>query len=300
MKKNKYKTPDKLNLFISITQLVTVFLMMKLISHTDSTLMLVVYNIVFILALQAGYFLIHEAGHRQLHSNHFINENLGRLIASTFPTTYSFYREAHKSHHRNNRKDVELYDYVKPDESKAMKRFSHYLLLLGLQWVGQWLMSIIVFLTPQKILDKKKTFSNDPDDQTFFDFVLKVKKNTIIMEVLLCIAMFISSYYLLELNMERILISYLAFAFFYSSQQQIYHNRASRHIIEGTYNLRLPKPLQLVYLNSNFHLQHHRTPNVSWYYLDTLAQNETHAESFMKHYFRLFTPPPILPKEKYA
>jgi fatty acid desaturase len=63
---------------------------------------------------------------------------------------------------------------------------------------------------------------------------------------------------------ETLLIAYAAFAFSWSSLQWVYHVRTPLHPVEGAYNLRLPRPVRWLFLNFNYHLTHHRRPNLRW------------------------------------
>jgi len=65
-----------------------------------------------------------------------VNEGLGWLLGALFPGSFSLLRAAHLVHHGSNRNDRELIEFVKPQESKALKTLHYYLCLLGVFWVG--------------------------------------------------------------------------------------------------------------------------------------------------------------------
>jgi len=85
-------------------------------------------------------------------------------------------------------------------------------------------------------------------------------------------------------------LCYAAFAFSWSSQQYIYHVRSPRHLVEGAFNLRLSRPFELLYLNFNYHLTHHRAVSVPWIHLPRVAGRPPVREYWMT-YLKLWAPP---------
>ena len=68
------------------------------------------------------------------HPNRRINDGAGVLFAAFFPTSFSIQRISHFGHHRRNRTDQELYDYVLPHQSWWLKTYWIYCLLTGFYW----------------------------------------------------------------------------------------------------------------------------------------------------------------------
>ena len=90
-----------------------------------------------------------------------------------------------------------------------------------------------------------------------------------------------------------VLICYFAFAFSWSSQQYIYHVRSPRHLVEGAFNLKLWRPLELLYLNFNYHLSHHRAVSVPWIHMRrwTLEHAQAPTQRYFATYLRMWRPP---------
>jgi fatty acid desaturase len=291
----KHPIPNRLNLAISLTQISLALFLLILSSKVENTYLYFALALIFAYVMQVGFFLMHEAGHNVLHQSRFINDGLGKVISALFPSTFILYKTGHKAHHRNNRSDTELYDYIRPSENPVLKIVLHYLLFFGLQWVGHWLMSIYVLIAP-----KRKAEDLIGKKAHYFDFTIKISKVTLFFEILLSVSILSSLFLIFDLDGHRILGFYAIFAVFFSSQQQIYHNKASRHIVEGSYDLRLPYGLNWLYLNSNFHLQHHRKAKVPWLYLSNMANGKTHSKPFLWHWAHILLPPSKLSSEDHA
>ncbi|MEZ5721980.1 MAG: fatty acid desaturase [Paracoccaceae bacterium] len=79
--------------------------------------------------------LQHEAVHGHFHPNVRVNDAAGVLFAGFFPTIFAVQRISHLGHHRRNRTDEELYDYVLPGQSWWLKTYWIYCLLFGFYWM---------------------------------------------------------------------------------------------------------------------------------------------------------------------
>ena len=75
--------------------------------------------------MQLGFGLAHEAVHSKLHASPAVNEGIGILLYSLFPGSYHLFEIAHLIHHRRNRSDAELEDYVLPGEIRWRKRVAY-------------------------------------------------------------------------------------------------------------------------------------------------------------------------------
>jgi fatty acid desaturase len=64
---------------------------------------------------------------------------------------------------------------------------------------------------------------------------------------------------------------YLAFGFTWSAMQYVHHFGTERHVTRGARNLRLFGPLDLLWMNHNWHRVHHEHPTVPWTHLPALA-----------------------------
>ena len=87
-------------------------------------------------------------------------------------------------------------------------------------------------------------------------------------------------------------IVYFGFGFSWSAMQYVHHFGTERHVLHGTRNLWFLAPIDLVWLNHNWHLTHHKHPTVPWIYLSTLATSEDpKRESLLLHYMWMWRGP---------
>ena len=116
--------------------------------------------VAFSFVMQLGFSLVHEAEHDKLHPDRRVNDACGWLLAAMFPGSYAFMRGAHLLHHRRNRADAELVDYVRPSESATVKAVQYYALVCGLVWVGVPLISLAIALLPRGVVRLRPTTSS--------------------------------------------------------------------------------------------------------------------------------------------
>lgn len=91
-------------------------------------------------------------------------------------------------------------------------------------------------------------------------------------------------------------LAYAAFAFSWSSLQWVYHVRTPIHPVEGAYNLRLPVPVRLLFLNFNYNLTHHRKPTLPWQELYAKS-NQEETQPLWYRYLGIFLPPQPMPRD---
>src|ERR1700734_3478609 len=98
---------------------------------------------------------------------------------------------------------------------------------------------------------------------------------------------------LLHFKLSHLAVCYAAFAFSWASQQYIYHVRTPRHAVLGALDLKLWKPVEILYLHFNYHQTHHLAVWVPWNYLPAIAA-EAPTQSYLKTYAALWRPPQML------
>jgi fatty acid desaturase len=98
---------------------------------------------------------------------------------------------------------------------------------------------------------------------------------------------------LLHLRLASIAVCYGAFAFSWASQQYIYHVRTPRHAVLGALDLKLWKPVAMLYLHFNYHLTHHLAVWVPWNHLPAIAAAHP-TRGYLTTYVDLWRPPEML------
>ncbi len=291
--RQRYAIPSRLNLAITVAQVSVSLALLGVASwawHADRIGLLALAALIFSFVMQTGFSLLHEAEHRKLHANRQINDALGFVCAAMFPGSYQLLTVAHLNHHKVNRSDAELVDYIKPGESAWLKWVQFYSLISGLIWLSAPVVTLVICLTPTQLLQTAFANGKNSSITRYLAFIQKAGATRVRAETALAIVLWALMWKLLGLNWEAVAVCYAAFAFSWSSQQYIYHVRTPRHLIEGAFDLKLWRPMQWLYLNFNFHLGHHRAPNVPWLYMQDIAQEQP-TQGYLATYLKLWGPP---------
>ena len=287
---SRYPIPVGLNLALCAIQLGTALAILWAASRAHDMAIVALLAIAFAFVMQLGFCLAHEAVHEKLHPRQGVNTSLGVLLFALFPGSFEFFRVAHLVHHGRNRSDVDLGDYVLPGESPWRKRLSYYLLIDGLFWVLVPFSSIALALWPGKQVRLPNASANAGQPRRHLQFINKMRLARVRRDVLATVITWAALVPLLDLELHAILACYLAFAFSWASQQYVYHVRTPRHAILGSPDLRLWRPLELLYLYFNYHLTHHKAVAVPWIHLAQVA-SEKPTRGYLVTYLDLWTPP---------
>jgi fatty acid desaturase len=289
-KNKRYPIPDRLNLLMVSIQMLAALAILSAASHTEHLYFIAGLAISFAFTMQLGFCLAHEAVHNKLHSNRRLNLVMGVLLFSLFPGSLHFFEVAHLLHHRRNRSVDELEDYVLPGENPWFKRIMYFLLISGLFWLLLPLSSIVVSLIPRRKIKLPHPEDGAGSFRKFAQFLNEVHPGRVRRDLLVAILVWVIAFPVLHLHFVPIAICYVAFGFSWASQQYIYHVRTPRHAVLGAYDLKLWKPLELLYLHFNYHLTHHLAEWVPWNYLPSIAAQQP-TRGYSHTYFRLWRPP---------
>jgi len=285
-----YPIPAKLNLFLIAIQSTAALALLTAASHTNSRAKLALLAVAFAFVMQMGFCLAHEAVHGKLHRNRRVNEGLGVLLFALFPGSFHFFEIAHLLHHKRNRSDAELEDYVLPAEVSWQKRIAYYFLICGLFWLLIPLSSVAIAMIPSRSIRIPNPDENAGVFRRFAQFLNDVSPGRVRRDLLVTGAIWVAAVPLLRLNVTALAVCYAAFGFSWASQQYIYHVRTPRHAVLGAYDLRLWRPLELLYLFFNYHLTHHLAVWVPWIYLPGIAADPPD-RGYLATYFGLWRPP---------
>lgn len=293
MSRKRFPIPNLLNGVLSVMQLAVSLGLLAVMSRTASWVFWA-SAVAFAFVMQMGFSLIHEAQHNKLHAHSAVNEGLGILLAAMFPGSFQFMKVAHLAHHRRNRSDAELVDYILPNESRLAKWTQYYALVCGLVWLGVPLLTVLISLVPWSVV-RRRAARNKQDElaggaTNYLRTVAEVRPQRVRLELIAVGAFWLLAVSVLHLEWRALWVAYAAFGFSWASQQYVYHIRTPRHLVEGALNLKLWAPLRLLYLNFNYHLEHHRAPGVSWIYMPGLAKAPA-SQPYWVTYLRIWPPP---------
>ncbi|HEY2953167.1 MAG TPA: fatty acid desaturase [Verrucomicrobiae bacterium] len=245
-------------------------------------------GIVFSYLLLSNYALLHEATHGRLQSSARGNYWLGLVTGLLFPTPFRMVRHTHQGHHQHNRTDAELFDLYYPTDNRLLKYVRWYGILCGLFWPLIPLGAVLYAVAPRVLT---AIFRQPGAGIYMFGNNQKASVGAVRLELLLLVAFFSALFWLLDLRWQSTLVLYGCFSFNWSTRQYIGHAFSKRDVIEGAWNLRHNRLMSLLLLHSEFDLNHHRHPEVSWYYLPRLTRPGEHRPGYLKQYWRQWLGP---------
>jgi len=286
----QYPIPNRFNIVLTVGQMLTALAILAAASHTKSFYVLAGLAISYAFIMQMGFCLAHESVHRKLHRHRRLNIGMGILLFSLFPGSVHFFEVAHLLHHRRNRSDDELEDYVLPGESPWFKRIMYFLLISGLFWLLLPLSSIVVAFIPGTRIQLPRPEQSAGSFRRFAQFLNEVRPGRVRLDLLVTVMVWVIAVPVLHLHFLQVALCYAAFAFSWASQQYIYHVRTPRHAVLGAYDLKLWKPLELLYLHFNYHLTHHLAEWVPWNHLPTVAAQQP-TRGYATTYLKLWRAP---------
>lgn len=302
--------PVRLNLVIAALAILANLALLWGAAHTTHWWIVALAAFTFSFTNNTIFSLQHEAVHGNFHPNTRANDAAGILFAAFFPTIFQVQRISHLGHHRRNRTDEELYDYVLPGQSWFLKTYWIYCLLFGFYWMIIPVAMLVYVIWPWSF--RARYFLHGPARWWGFEpFVADIAAAPILKiwpQGLITFGVQIALFWLLDLSFISWIICYWAFGINWSSVQYSDHAGSPRDVIEGAWNLRFLKPTQAMFLNYNLHLAHHREPRVPWIHLPRLVRSDDANPSFWPIYFRLFLgaraapegagPKPLAPRDQ--
>ena len=287
---SKHPIPTSTNLVMSAGVLVGMPFLLWCVTHTALLPVRLMALVAFCLMGQTLFALIHEAEHGHLLPSKRHNELLGVLLSALFPGSFSVLRAGHLVHHRRNRTEAEAIDVIRPGQSRLRRYATYYSMLSGVIWAGIVLLSVVMCLLPSRLFKLPRDHEQATNPHTYLAFLAEVpSQRQVWLEVLFVLGAWAAMSWALELSWVSVL-AYVTFGIVWSSQQFIYHVRTPLHIVEGSWNLHMWRPFELLLLNTNHHLTHHRHPNVPWSHLPALAK-ERPWRSYLKTWAALALPP---------
>jgi fatty acid desaturase len=281
--------PDRLNVALVSIVFTLALALLWLGSRVESWWSVLAVGVVFSYVLLTNYALLHEATHNNLHSRSKVNYLLGVLTGFLFPVPFSMVHTTHQGHHLRNRTDFEMFDLYYSSDNRIIKYAQWYSILLGLFWIVIPLGGLLFALCPPLL--RLRAFRTARSSSYLLGDIQSSEVRVLRVEMLLLIAFFAALFWLLSLNWLPTVVLYGCFAFNWSTRQYIGHAFSRRDVVEGAWNLRHNRLMTWVLLHGEWDLNHHRRPDVSWYYLPRLSPRDEPRPSYIKQYLRLWLGP---------
>jgi fatty acid desaturase len=242
------------------------------------------------LLMNTGYALAHESIHGILHKNRRVNLWCGIVVLLFFPAPYHLIRQGHLGHHMRNRSDDEAFDFYFEGESVLLRWLQIYGVLTGFFWVSIVLSNFICVLAPrllrnQTIQFERTTVALQKTLNPRYDLWMRG-------ESLAALALHATLMMTFAVPFSRYIAILFGFGFLWSAMQYVHHYGTTRDVLRGARNLKTLGPIDRLWLNHNWHLNHHVHPTVPWIHLPRLESPDgAKRKSLVWAYLRMWRGP---------
>jgi fatty acid desaturase len=282
--KRDFPIPARLNLGISAVQLVALSSILWAAGRVHGWPWVALLALAYGITMSSAYAMLHEAEHNLLHPDGRVNQVVGAVLALFFPAPFHLIRQGHIGHHIRNRSDDEAFDLYFEDENRFWKYVQLYGTLTGLFWVLIFLTNFVVLVRPA-IITPRYTRFNRPTE-AFLESLNPKYRRIIQLEALAAILLHAAMIYFWRIPLASYFVVMFGFGFTWSAMQYAHHYGTERDVQKGAMNLRTFAWLDRVWLNHNWHLNHHMHPTIPWVYLPSLSAGDERRGSLAIAYLR--------------
>ena len=286
-----YPTPERLNTCLVFLISGMAASLLWLASRLDSWLAMLGVGILFSYAMLTNYALLHDATHETLRSDRKANYWLGFLAGIWFPVPFSMIHYTHRSHHRFNRTDTEMFDLYYPTDNRLLKNLQWYSILCGLFWPLVPLGALLIAGTPASLRKRLLAKTSPARGLSYIGQIPDDVVTRTRFEIVAIASTFLLLFWFLDLHAIAVAVCYGCFSVNWSTRQYITHAFSTRDVIDGAFNLRHSRLMDWILLHGQWDLNHHRHPDISWYYLPQLSCPEGSERSYLRQYFRQWRGP---------
>ena len=282
---NRYPIPTTCNVVVVVLQLLAIGICVYFVKEVRTWDYLFLLSLAFGIVMNSVYAIIHEAEHGMLLGNRRANDGVGVLMSLFFPAPFHLLRMGHIGHHQRNRSDDEAFDYYFESEQPIWKYLQLYGTMVGMFWVAILIGNVVMLVFPR--ITNPRHWSFDQPSTAFMSAFNPAYWWIIRAEMVGGIALHTGIIWWFSIPVVNYAVMYFGFGFTWSAMQYVHHYGTERHVIEGTRNLWIFGPLDLVWLNHNWHLTHHRHPTIPWIYLAQIGKREDPSRGFLPWYYLL-------------
>ncbi len=290
MNATSHPIPAGLNLTIASLQLILLCTILWAAGQVSTWRTVALLSVAYGIVMNSGYAMLHEAEHNLLHPDTNVNQTVGAILALFFPAPFHLIRQGHLGHHLRNRSDDEAFDFYFAGDNHVWKWMQLYGILTGLFWVVIVLGNFLSLLNPGLLLEGRVRFDR-PTDALLE--TLNHKYNRLIqLEALAVFLVHGAFIYSFETPVFRYAVVLFGFGATWSAMQYAHHFGTVRDVRRGARNLKTFALLDLIWLNHNWHLNHHMNPTAPWIFLPRMHSGpEYNRGSLVFAYLRMWRGP---------
>lgn len=290
--------PAGLNLVLCAAAAAGAAALLRAASRADSPAVLAACAAGFAFFNNTVFSLLHEAVHGILHPDRRVNDALGRLLAGFFPTAFALQRAFHLGHHRRNRTAAELFDYLRPGESRWLKAAQWYGLLTGAYWLAPPLSSLLVALWPGALraAARRDGWARQTSAAAMAAGAAEVPASAARRDALAAAFVQAVLWFGLGLTPAGWAACYAAFALQWSALQYADHAFSELDARGGAWDLRVDPLTRVFFLNYHHHRAHHLSPQTPWLHLPARVDHGRPRPSWLGVYLAMWAGPRPLPE----
>lgn len=290
MNSDRFPIPAKLNLFVAAALLVLLPAILVSSGRVESVWGLALHALAYGILMNSGYALLHEAEHNLFHPRPSINQGAGVLLALFFAAPFHLLRQGHLGHHMRNRSDDEAFDYYFAGETCLWKCLQLYGILTGLFWLTIASGNLLAVIKPSLLEPRYLSF--DRPTAAFLASLNPKFQRLIRAEALAVFLVHGGMIWLVDIPWQNYFLVLYGFGFTWSAMQYVHHFDTVRDVQRGARNLKTVFWLDALWLNHNWHLNHHMNPTVPWLYLPGLySGGEFDRGNLFRAYARMWRGP---------
>jgi fatty acid desaturase len=282
-----FAIPARLNLVVASAQLIAMLGILWAAGQATQWWAVALLALGYGVVMNSGYAMLHEAEHGMLHPHRGVNDAVGTVLALFFPAPFHLIRQGHIGHHIRNRSDDEAFDLYFKNESRFWKCVQLYGTLTGLFWVLIYLTNLVVIFVPSLAVPARINRTTD----AFLESLNPRYRRIIQAEAVAIVALHAGLIWAWHIPLAHYFAVMFGFGFMWSAIQYAHHYGTERDVLKGARNLRTFRLLDLVWLNHNWHRNHHAQPTVPWLYLPQLAEPRESRGSLLAAYAKMWHGP---------
>lgn len=270
--KSPYPIPSRLNLTLVVAVTAALLGLLLTTAHVRGPAPLAGLAFAYAILMNTGFALMHEAEHGILHRNRRVNDLCGATLALFFPAPFHLLRQGHIGHHLRNRSDDEAFDLYFEGENPVWKRLQLFGILTGLFWVVIALSNVLAAISPALIRSRPVSF--DRPTAALQESLNPGYDGLVRIEACAVVFFYAALVFLAGVPPLSLAVLLASFGFLWSTLQYVHHFGTERDVLKGAKNLKTFRLLDAVWLNHNWHLNHHMSPTVPWVYLPFLHDGD--------------------------